>query len=347
MDESELELYRLQLTQVSSALEGNPDNAELQELKKELENLIQLTQSLVQSDAAQPSSSIASTSVSASAPALAPRPEPSSVHEQSKNTGGSHGVASPPPGPQASVSVQDGSSARGASNARMRRAFSTGQEVLARYSADNRFYPARIVAVAGDPANLMFTVVYKGYGNTEMLPATSLKPIQPHPPAPAPVSPSFDVSSSTHLSPPPSPSPPPPQSSASTSHIGPSFPQPPPPPPPTETITSSYTPPPPPPPFNTLPPPPPPPATGGPMDERALKKHRNEKKLQRREQKSAIQIEKAASWQKFATKATKNKTLKKSIFGTSRDPYAKVGISDAKKLNNSAGSGAKGPPSLG
>ncbi|SPO32748.1 related to splicing factor SPF30 [Ustilago trichophora] len=339
MDESEVELYKLQLSQVENALEGDPDNAELQELKKELENLIQLTKSLVHSGAGGSSSSTAP----------APAPESLSDPEQSKSKGGSDVTASPqplPPGSQAFVSLQSGSSAKGASNARVRGTFSTGQEVLARYSADNRFYPARIVAVAGDPANPTFTVVYKGYGNTEMLPATSLKSIQPHPPAPPPSS--HDGFSSTPLPPPPAP-----PSSASTSHIGPSFPQPQPPPPPapTETSSSSFAPPPPPPPSDTLPPPPPPPPpppSDGPMDERALKKHRNEKKLQRREQKSAIQIEKAASWQKFASKATKNKTLKKSIFGTSDDPYAKVGISDAKKsANASASVPAKDTPSLG
>lgn len=58
------------------------------------------------------------------------------------------------------------------------------------------------------------------------------------------------------------------------------------------------------------------------MDERAQRKHRNDKKLLRREQKTVAQLEKAASWQKFAQK----KTLKKSIFSTSEDPYAKVGV---------------------
>lgn len=85
------------------------------------------------------------------------------------------------------------------------------------------------------------------------------------------------------------------------------------------------------------------------MDERALKKHRTEKKLARREQKSALQVEKAASWQKFASKATKNKTLKKSMFGTSDDPYAKVGVgvNHAKNAPSHPSKSGPGAPPLG
>lgn len=249
MDDSELALYKSQLEQVSTALESDPDNDELQTLKVELENLISLTQSLVHSTA--PDSSSITTRDDTGAPTQAePRDTatPAQVEPKQANGGKKH-------------------AAEGGT-------FASGQEVLARYSSDGRFYPARIVAIAGDPASPLYTVVYKGYGNTEMLPSTSLKSISSHPP------------------------PPPPPASTSTP-VGP--------PPPAEA------------------PHPPPPK---PMDEKAYKKHRNEKKILRREEKSALQVEKAASWQKFASKATKTKVLKsKSIFQTSDDPYAKVGIS--------------------
>lgn len=153
----------------------------------------------------------------------------------------------------------------------------TGQEVLARYS-DGRMYPARIVSIAGDPASPIYTVVYKGYGNTEMLSASSLRPLHSHHP--------------------------PPLSERSTA--------------------STVTPPPPPSNDDNTPPPPPPTAPGAGADDKAKKKYRNEKKLARREEKSAIQIEKAASWQKFAAK--KKGGIKESIFRTSDDPYAKVGV---------------------
>lgn len=103
-------------------------------------------------------------------------------------------------------------------------------------------------------------------------------------------------------------------------------------PPPLESNNIDAPPPPPPPPpvpFSTeatrAPPPPPPPSLAA-IDERAQRKHRNEKKLARREHKSAVQQQKASSWLKFASQASKNKALKPSIFSTSDDPYAKVGV---------------------
>lgn len=54
MDQSELETYQVQLSQVETALKDDPENAELQDLQSELKQLIELTQSAVaQSQAAQ------------------------------------------------------------------------------------------------------------------------------------------------------------------------------------------------------------------------------------------------------------------------------------------------------
>ena len=281
MDESELELYNLQLTQVTTALTSDPENVELQTLRSELENLISLTQSLAQSTSHPQDVSLSHSP-----------PPPAS------NAAQAHSSASIAP----PTNAKSGESSKN-SGRKDKGAFTTGQEVLAKYT-DGRLYPARIVSIAGDPKNPICTVVYKGYGNSETLPSSSLKHISSHPP---------EGSSSTH------PPPPPPTTSSSTSH----------PPSPPSVASSSY-PPPPLPQFDTYPPP----SSGGAgsMDERAIRKHRNEKKLARREEKTAIQVEKAASWQKFANKATKNKTLKKSIFGTDdADPYAKVGVTKSGK----------------
>lgn len=241
MNASELELYKTQLAQATTALKSDPDNADLQNLKSELENLISLTQSLVEST--------------------------TDVTSQAQHAGPSQ------PAPQLQQARWKG---------REKAQFTTGQEVLARYSADREFYPARIVAVAGDPASPTYTVVYKGYGNTDMVKASALKPIKPvsephQPPSPA--------SSSGHPAPPPPPS-------SSTSDLPPS------PPPADMSSTPSFGP--------TLPPPPPTsssqPPTAPPMDDKQRKKYRNQKKLARREEKLAIQSSKAASWQKFANK---------------------------------------------
>ncbi|KAF6765988.1 hypothetical protein DFP72DRAFT_865281 [Ephemerocybe angulata] len=58
MDKSDLEEYQLQLTQVETALEADPDNAELASLCAELKQLIQLAQTAIaQADAAAAASS--------------------------------------------------------------------------------------------------------------------------------------------------------------------------------------------------------------------------------------------------------------------------------------------------
>ncbi|SNX87645.1 uncharacterized protein MEPE_06355 [Melanopsichium pennsylvanicum] len=353
MDESELDIYKLQLSQVTTALQSDPDNVDLQSLKGELDNLINLTKSLLAQSSASKSDKIdtpASIIVEASDSSL--------EHKTGLND------------PSQPLALAHPSQETKTEEAR----FTAGQEVLARYSADGKFYPARIVTVTGDPENLTYTVVYKGYGNTETLPFSSLRHLQSHgpksppppssaadiqiPPPPPPLAaPSFFSSStsiSTRLPPPP---PPPPSSSS----IGPSYPPPPPPPPSSFSLYNAQpTPPPPypahfqPSPLSHIPPssPPPVPAaaavssststslqrSGGGMDARSLAKHRNEKKLARRQEKTALQVEKAASWQKFANKATKNKTLKKSQFGTSANPYAPVGVSDRTTSSSSSSS---------
>ncbi|TKY90201.1 hypothetical protein EX895_000199 [Sporisorium graminicola] len=294
MDSSELELYALQLDQVSTALEKDPSNQDLVQLKSELENLISLTHSLAETK--PQTKAVAADEVSSS--------QPRGTGSMGGGGGGGEKRADADPG---------------------RARYRVGQQVMARYTADRKLYPAVVEAVRGGD---MYTVKYTGYGNQEVLAASELKPntsstsLPPPPPQP-------DLASTPSSQPPPPPltashpSPPlPPPSSTST----------PPPPPPPTSLTQA--PPPPPSSSSTHPAPPPPPpspplpaAPPLPMDERALRKHRNEKKLVRREHKSQLQQDKAASWQKFASKATQNKTLKKSIFGTSDDPYAKVGVS--------------------
>jgi len=55
--------------------------------------------------------------------------------------------------------------------------FQAGDEVLARYSGDNAWYPARITSVGGSEQNRQFSVVFKGYNSTELLQSASLKPL--------------------------------------------------------------------------------------------------------------------------------------------------------------------------
>lgn len=57
--------------------------------------------------------------------------------------------------------------------------FSAGDEVLAKYSGDGAWYPARVTSVGGSAENRVYSVVFKGYNNTELLTAVALKPLPP------------------------------------------------------------------------------------------------------------------------------------------------------------------------
>ena len=132
MDKSDLEEYQLQLTQVETALEADPDNAELASLRSELNQLIELTQAAIaQAEAAAASSS--------------------SSKQKSNNAA--------------------------SSSATPTHAWGAGDDCLARYSADNQWYPARITFVGGAPENRVYSIVFKGYNSTELVKSTELKPM--------------------------------------------------------------------------------------------------------------------------------------------------------------------------
>jgi len=57
--------------------------------------------------------------------------------------------------------------------------YSAGDEILAKYSGDGSWYPARVTSVGGSVENRVYSVVFKGYNNTEMLTAAALKPLPP------------------------------------------------------------------------------------------------------------------------------------------------------------------------
>lgn len=52
-----------------------------------------------------------------------------------------------------------------------------GDEVLAKYTVDSHWYPARVTSVGGSEENRVYSVVFKGYNNTELLNASALKPM--------------------------------------------------------------------------------------------------------------------------------------------------------------------------
>lgn len=129
MENTDLETYQVQLSQVELALAADPDNTELTSLRSELKELIELTQAAAAQQEAASSSKADKKSSSSSAAAAAPAT----------------------------------------------RGFAAGDEVLAKYSGDGQWYPARIASVGGSADNRAYSVVFKGYNNTELVNAAHVK----------------------------------------------------------------------------------------------------------------------------------------------------------------------------
>lgn len=54
-------------------------------------------------------------------------------------------------------------------------AWQAGNECLAKYSGDGGWYPARIASVGGSAENRVYSIVFKGYNNTELVNAAQIK----------------------------------------------------------------------------------------------------------------------------------------------------------------------------
>jgi survival-of-motor-neuron-related-splicing factor 30 len=52
-----------------------------------------------------------------------------------------------------------------------------GDDCLARYSADQKFYPARITSVGGADENRVYSVTFGGYESTEIVAHGDIKPM--------------------------------------------------------------------------------------------------------------------------------------------------------------------------
>jgi survival-of-motor-neuron-related-splicing factor 30 len=143
-----------QLETVQSSLQVDPDNTELQSLKAELEELINLTET-----------SIAELKPAAPAkPAPVGRPKGPSRDEYASNNKSNF----------RSPTVEQSEESPAPTPA----SFSVNEHVLARWtSGDNSFYPARITSITGSSSNPVYIVSFKSYGTVESLTAKDLKPI--------------------------------------------------------------------------------------------------------------------------------------------------------------------------
>lgn len=144
---------------MQSGLQADPDNAELQNLKTELEEVITLTNIAI----AELKPASASTS------AATKKPPPPAVKEKwsrenhpAFQAGYQRPAAPPSPveEPQASIT------------------FSVNDNVLAKWvSGDKSFYPARITSITGSSSKPVYIVTFKSYATTETLTAQDIKPI--------------------------------------------------------------------------------------------------------------------------------------------------------------------------
>ena len=60
------------------------------------------------------------------------------------------------------------------------KAWAAGDECLAKYSGDGQWYPARIASVGGSPENRVYSVVFRGYNNTELVNGAQVKALPAH-----------------------------------------------------------------------------------------------------------------------------------------------------------------------
>src|SRR5438128_98369 len=142
MDAEELAQYQYQLDKVDLALQSDPQNIELLKLKKDLNELINLTSDLIDAEPTSPKKSTSNTT--------SPK---------------SHSLSSPTTPTSASSLIPV-----------FTRPIQVGDICLARWSGDGQFYPATVTAIGG--GDQVFSVVFKGYNNVEIVNVQDIKPME-------------------------------------------------------------------------------------------------------------------------------------------------------------------------
>lgn len=132
-------------------LQADPDSAELQELKTELEQVISLTEAAI-AELKPPS-----------APAVVPKKSSEPVKEKwsrENHPKFKENASNPADEPEAPTALK------------------VNDMVLAKWhSGDKGFYPARITSITGSATNSIYIVKFKGYDATETLRIKDIKPI--------------------------------------------------------------------------------------------------------------------------------------------------------------------------
>ena len=151
--EEEVKEYRTQLETVVAGLQDDPDNAELQGLRTELEEVIALQESTI--------AELKPWSAPTTRQPLSP---PHVAEKWSKELHPAYKAGYRKP--EVDEEVQTPVS------------FSVNDTVSARWkSGDGSYYTARITAVTGSKSNPIYTVKFQKYGTTENLSAREIKPL--------------------------------------------------------------------------------------------------------------------------------------------------------------------------
>lgn len=147
----------------------DPERQDLLDLKAELENLISLTKELVAQQQKQAASSSSAKGKG--------REHASSQQQQ---TAGPSAAAFGQATASSSAAAGGGQGTESAPSiskpAKETYKFSAGDECLARYHADGKWYPARIASIGGSSLNPVYSVVFKGYNTPEQVNASEIRP---------------------------------------------------------------------------------------------------------------------------------------------------------------------------
>ncbi|KAL2266082.1 hypothetical protein VTJ83DRAFT_5434 [Remersonia thermophila] len=158
--EAERKEAESQLELVVTSLRDDPDNAELQRLKGELEEMIQL---IDDSLAELKPKSEPPRSEPKQASSLPPPPPPPAEQKWSRENHPAFKKAAPPEEKEKEPEIIH---------------YQVNDNVMAKWvSGDKGFYPARITAVTGSSTAPIYTVKFKSYDTVEMLRAKDIRPM--------------------------------------------------------------------------------------------------------------------------------------------------------------------------
>ncbi|KAL7005238.1 hypothetical protein EMMF5_005211 [Cystobasidiomycetes sp. EMM_F5] len=145
-DADSLESLEYQLKTINESLRADPSNADLLELKSEMENLVALTKEYQQAGPSKQSNT-ASTSSTSNAQAGPSRPSTSNHYGPTASSSHSHQPTS----------------------------FTAGTDVLAKWHVDGKMYPARIASISGSAADPVYTVIFTVDKSTEVVRSGDVK----------------------------------------------------------------------------------------------------------------------------------------------------------------------------